>query len=145
MEIRSNSENMTEAIASTLAKLLTPGMFVALWGDLGAGKTAFVRGMARGLGFDGIVNSPTYTIMHIYESDTPLYHFDLYRLSGEEEVEAIGAPEYFYGKGISAVEWPDNAGYALPDKRVDIDIKHVDESKRMIRFKTTDEIGRAHV
>lgn len=131
MEFISNSVEETEAFAEKIAKALFPSAILALWGDLGAGKTAFVRGLARGLGVKGRVTSPTFTLAHEHAGDPALYHLDLYRL-GEGGLEDIGAEDYFAGQGVCAVEWPGNAGPALPGERLDIEIAVLGESARRI-------------
>ena len=105
MEYLSHSETETEAAGQALAAKLRPGDVVAYRGDLGAGKTAFTRGLARGLGCHGRVTSPTFTIVNEYEGPTPLFHFDLYRLGGEEELWDIGWEDYLARNGVCAVEW----------------------------------------
>lgn len=119
MRFISNSTAETEALAGKLAGRLFAGAVLALWGGLGAGKTAFVRGLARGLGVSGRVSSPTFTLLHEHPGKLPLYHFDLYRLT-PDGMDDLGAEDYFYGAGISAVEWPGNAGELLPAERLDV-------------------------
>lgn len=105
----SHGEEETQALAALLAQDLGPGDVLLLQGDLGAGKTAFVRGLARGLGADeDEVSSPTFALLQLYQGRLPLYHFDLYRLSGQE-AEELGFEEFFFGQGVCAVEWPDCA------------------------------------
>lgn len=99
----------TEQIGAQLAATLTPGAILALRGDLGAGKTAFVRGLAQGLGYDGRVTSPTFTIVNEYPARLPLFHFDLYRLGGEDELYDIGFDEYLTRGGVCAIEWSERA------------------------------------
>lgn len=131
MEFLSSSVEETEAFAGKIAKALFPGAVLALWGDLGAGKTAFVRGLARGLNVKGRVTSPTFTIVHEHAGDPGLYHLDLYRLD-EGGLEDLGADEYFAGPGVCAVEWPGNAGGLLPNERLDIEIAETGENNRKI-------------
>ena len=118
MEYLSHSETETEAAGQALAAKLRPGDVVAYRGDLGAGKTAFTRGLARGLGCHGRVTSPTFTIVNEYEGPTPLFHFDLYRLGGEEELWDIGWEDYLARNGVCAVEWSEIAPGALPENTV---------------------------
>ncbi|MGI6705572.1 MAG: tRNA (adenosine(37)-N6)-threonylcarbamoyltransferase complex ATPase subunit type 1 TsaE [Clostridia bacterium] len=99
------SEKETEEWGRRLGQAIKPGSFIALEGDLGAGKTAFTRGIARGLGIDDPITSPTYTLVQEYEGRLPLYHFDVYRLDDPDEILEIGAEEYFYGEGVTVVEW----------------------------------------
>ncbi|MBQ9980007.1 MAG: tRNA (adenosine(37)-N6)-threonylcarbamoyltransferase complex ATPase subunit type 1 TsaE [Oscillospiraceae bacterium] len=114
MEIVSRSPADTEAVGRALAERLLPGSVVAMYGDLGAGKTAFVRGLGAGLGVSG-VKSPTYTIVdeHI-GGKMPLFHFDMYRLSGEDELFDIGWEDYLARGGVCAVEWSEIVPEALP-------------------------------
>ena len=115
MEFYSFSEAETERLGAALAPRLPPGTVIAFAGDLGAGKTAFTRGLARGLGVDGRVTSPTYTIVNEYPGQVPLFHFDLYRLSDPEELFDIGWEDYLERGGILAVEWSERAGDMLED------------------------------
>ena len=139
MERLSRSEEETEEIAAGIAKDARPGDIYALEGDLGAGKTVFARGFARGLGVpdDTRIVSPTYTLMQIYEGGSmPLYHFDMYRLSDSSEALDAGFDEYLYGSGISLVEWASRIGDLLPGDeslvRVLID-RGNDDNERLIR------------
>ena len=122
MERYSASEGETEAIGADLVQRLSPGSVVAFTGDLGAGKTAFVRGMAKGLGIAQRVTSPTFTIVNEYEGGRlPLFHFDMYRLSSEDELFDIGWEDFLRRGGICAVEWSENIAGALEEAlRVDI-------------------------
>lgn len=104
----------TEQVGEELAHTLAPGAVVAFTGDLGAGKTAFVRGMARGLGIDSRVTSPTFTIVNEYEGGRlPLFHFDMYRLGSAEELFDIGWEDFLRREGVCAVEWSENVSEAL--------------------------------
>lgn len=123
MEYLSHSETETEAAGQALAAKLRPGDVVAYRGDLGAGKTAFTRGLARGLGYHGRVTSPTFTIVNEYEGPTPLFHFDLYRLGGEEELWDIGWEDYLARNGVCAVEWSEIAPGALPENTVYVTLR----------------------
>ena len=117
MQLITNSAKETEQVGERLAAHLTPGSVVAFTGDLGAGKTAFVRGMARGLGVTERVTSPTFTIVNEYEDGSmPLFHFDLYRLGSSDELFDIGWEDYLCRGGVCAVEWSENAeDMAEPD------------------------------
>ena len=111
-----NSPAQTEAVGEQLAKTLPPGAVIAYTGDLGAGKTAFTRGLARGLGCTDLVTSPTYTIVNEYLSGRlPLFHFDMYRLSSSDDLWDIGWEDYLDRGGICAVEWSENISDALED------------------------------
>ncbi|MPM15971.1 tRNA threonylcarbamoyladenosine biosynthesis protein TsaE [bioreactor metagenome] len=134
MIYRSESELETERLAEALAKTLTPGAVVAFTGDLGAGKTAFVRGMARGLGIAQRVTSPTFTIVNEYEGGRlPLFHFDLYRLSGEDELFEIGWEDYLRRGGVCAVEWSEVAPELLEEGCLRVDLRrNGEENIRLI-------------
>ena len=123
MEYLSHSETETEAAGQALAAKLRPGDVVAYRGDLGAGKTAFTRGLARGLGCHGRVTSPTFTIVNEYEGPTPLFHFDLYRLGAEVELWDIGWEDYLARNGVCAVEWSEIAPGALPENTVYVTLR----------------------
>ena len=124
MEHYSASEQETEALGEALVGRLSPGAVVAFTGDLGAGKTAFVRGMARGLGITQRVTSPTFTIVNEYEGGRlPLFHFDLYRLGSSDELFDIGWEDFLRRGGICAVEWSENVTDALEPDTVFIDIR----------------------
>ncbi len=124
MEYRSESEQETEKLAGALAKTLSPGAVVAFTGDLGSGKTAFVRGLARGLGISQRVTSPTFTIVNEYEGGRlPLFHFDLYRLSGEDELFEIGWEDYLRRGGVCAVEWSEVAPGLLEEGCLRVDLR----------------------
>ena len=115
MEFFSHSPAETEAIAQRLAQHLSPGDVVAYEGGLGMGKTAFTRGLARGLGYTGHVTSPTFTIVNEYEgSGLPLFHFDMYRLGGSDDLFDIGWEDYLDRGGVCAVEWSEMVTDALP-------------------------------
>lgn len=117
----------TEELARRLAGVF-PGGVIALTGDLGAGKTAFVRGLARGLGYEGEVSSPTFAIVHEYVGGRlPLYHFDMYRVSGWEDLYSTGFFDYMETPSVLAVEWSENIASALPEDRLDVEIRRGDE------------------
>ena len=126
----SNSPRQTEEVGEKLAKALKPGAVIAYKGDLGAGKTAFTRGLARGLGADEQVTSPTYTIVNEYLSGRmPLFHFDMYRLSCSDDLFDIGWEDYLERNGVCAVEWSENVADALEDPIVVEISKTGDESR----------------
>ena len=129
MEYLSHNERETEALGAALAARLRPGDVVAYLGDLGAGKTAFTRGLARGLGYAGRVTSPTFTIVNEYEGPVPLFHFDMYRLGGEEDLFDIGWEDYLDRGGVCAVEWSERAEAALPRETVWVSIRRCAESE----------------
>jgi tRNA threonylcarbamoyladenosine biosynthesis protein TsaE len=115
MEFYTKSEQETENLGCALGKSLKPGTVVAYYGDLGAGKTAFTRGLARGLGVHDRVTSPTYTIVNEYSGRIPLFHFDMYRLDSSEELFDIGWEDYLSRGGVLAVEWSERVEDALED------------------------------
>lgn len=127
----SNSAEETKLIGERLASLLEAGDVLTLEGDLGAGKTTFTKGIAKGLGVKRTVNSPTFTIVKEYEGRLPLYHMDVYRL--EDSDEDIGFDEYFNGNGVSVVEWAQFIEEYLPTNRFDIRIKYNGDS-RILEF-----------
>jgi tRNA threonylcarbamoyladenosine biosynthesis protein TsaE len=113
----------TIKLGEIIGKSLTPGSIIALRGGLGAGKTVLVKGVARGLGIEDEPVSPTFVIMNAYEGAIPLYHFDLYRISGADELMGIGADEFLFGEGVSAVEWAERIDEILPEYTIYIDVK----------------------
>ena len=116
MQITTHSADETQALGKKLAESLRPGDVIAYFGDLGAGKTAFTRGIAEGLGVSEQVTSPTYTIVNEYLSGRlPLFHFDMYRLGSSDELFDIGWEDYFARGGVCAVEWSENVEDALQD------------------------------
>ena len=124
MELLSHSPEDTEDIGARLAEQLEPGAVVAFTGDLGAGKTAFTRGLARGLGIPDRITSPTFTIVNEYEGGRlPLFHFDMYRLGSADELFDIGWEDYLRRGGVCAVEWSENIADALEADTVRVDIR----------------------
>ena len=134
--IITHNEDETAAMGRKLGNLLKAGDFIALNGELGSGKTCFVRGVASALRVDPIqpVTSPTYSLLHIHNGRLPLYHFDLYRLSKGEEIEQLGFSEYFYGEGVSIVEWADRLCSEMPEECLTITFFHLGEEERRIDF-----------
>ena len=132
MEHLSHSVTETEELGTTLAKHLHAGSVIAYLGDLGAGKTAFTRGLARGLGCTGRVTSPTFTIVNEYEGGRlPLFHFDMYRLASADELWDIGWEDYLDRGGVCAVEWSENVRDALDDP-IRVCIEKLGEDSRKI-------------
>lgn len=113
MEYYTKNELETERLGQALGQRLRPGTLIAYYGDLGAGKTAFTRGLARGLGVEERVTSPTYNIVNEYEGRIPLFHFDMYRLSSSEDLFDIGWEDYLARGGVIAVEWSERVEDAL--------------------------------
>lgn len=114
MDYETQNEKETFEIGYQLAKESKPGDIYCLLGDLGVGKTVFSKGFATGLGITEPITSPTFTIVQVYEGEKPLYHFDMYRIEDEDELEMIGYEDYFYGKGICLVEWANNVESVIP-------------------------------
>ena len=140
MEYISNSPEETEALGAALGKAVQPGTVIAYRGDLGAGKTAFTRGLARGLGFQDLVTSPTYTIVNEYLGGRlPLFHFDMYRLASAEDLFDIGWEDYLDRGGVCAVEWSENVEEALEDAMV-VSIEKLGEEKRRITLEGGPEL-----
>lgn len=129
----SNSPIDTKKIASDLASTLNGGEVIAFYGDLGMGKTCFVTGLADGLGFSGEVSSPTFAIINEYLGGRlNLYHFDMYRVSGWDDLYSTGYFEYMESGGVLAVEWSENIEAALPQDVIRVTIKRLDETRREI-------------
>ena len=132
MQYITKSPAETEAIGAALGKIIAPGTVIAYRGDLGAGKTAFTRGLAKGLGCTGIVTSPTYTIVNEYLGGRiPLFHFDMYRLRSSDDLFDIGWEDYLDRGGVCAVEWSENVDDAMEDA-IYITIEKLGEESRRI-------------
>ena len=139
-EFLSCDEQKTKEFAKKLASRLGKGSFLAVYGDLGAGKTAFVKGLAQGLGVAEEIVSPTFTILRVYESGRlPLYHFDVYRIADEDELYETGFDEYAQGDGVCVCEWADLIPEALPAPRFDIRIERTGDSERRIAVQEVNE------
>ena len=139
MEFITHSPEETEALGASLAKILTPGAVIAYRGDLGAGKTAFTRGLARGLGCTDLVTSPTYTIVNEYLGGRlSLFHFDMYRLASADDLWDIGWDDYLDRGGICAVEWSENVAEALEDP-ITVTIEKTGETSRRITIEGVDD------
>ena len=124
MRIESNSAKDTFELGVKIGKEAKPGSVFTLIGDLGVGKTVFTQGVAEGLGILEPVNSPTFTIVQVYdEGRLPFYHFDVYRIGDESEMDEIGYEEYFYGDGVCFIEWADLIKGIIPKKHTRIEIK----------------------
>jgi len=129
----SSSVDETIAQGKEFAKELSPGDVVCLNGDLGAGKTHFVKGIASFFGVkEELVTSPTFTLINEYQGSIPIYHFDCYRLESDQEALEIGAEEYLFGDGVSIVEWPEKIRNLIPKNAVWITIKHCGDTEREI-------------
>ena len=131
MQFVSHSTQETEQFGEEVAKSLRGGDVLAFTGSLGMGKTAFTRGLARGLGCRGRVTSPTFTIVNEYDGKTPLFHFDMYRLGSSDELFDIGWDDYLARGGVCAVEWSERVSDALPDDTIYVDIARGEEDENM--------------
>lgn len=142
MTTETNSPAETEQLAFRLADSLEPGMVLAFTGDLGAGKTTFTRGLARGLGIEEPVTSPTYTIVNEYNAGRlPLIHFDMYRLSGADELFEIGWEDYQAQGAVLAVEWSENVTEAFGPDTVTVQIEKIGDERRRITVTGLPEAG----
>lgn len=128
----SNSVAETEKYGQMLAKELTPGSVLALFGGMGMGKTALVRGLAQGLGLEAEVSSPTFALVHDYGGTPPLVHFDMYRINGWEDLYSTGFFEYLDAGAILVVEWSENIEAALPENTIRVQLTKLDETVRKI-------------
>ena len=137
----SNSPADTKKIAADLAATLSGGEVIAFYGDLGMGKTCFITGLADGLDFKGEVSSPTFAIINEYLGGRlDLYHFDMYRVSGWDDLYSTGYFEYMESGGVLAVEWSENIESALPENVIRVTIKRLDEAKREISIDRGDAV-----
>ena len=132
MIIYTNNEIETEQAGAQFAKELPGGSVVAFYGDLGAGKTAFVRGMAKGMGISSRVNSPTFTIVNEYIGERELYHFDMYRLGSADELFDIGWEDYLSRGGVCAVEWSENVSEAFEGNEISVVSEKISDTGRKI-------------
>ncbi len=130
MEYISKSLKQTYKIAEDFAKTLKSGDVVLLNGEMGAGKTAFTKGIAKGLNLNDEITSPTYAYMNDY--DGKLYHYDCYRLSSGEDAEALGLTDYFYSGGICVLEWSENIKSVLPKNTITVKIEKINDKTRKI-------------
>lgn len=144
--IITKNENETMLVGEKLAKTVGKGVIFTLVGDLGAGKTHFVKGFAKGLGSDALVTSPTFTLLNVYEGGRyPIYHFDMYRLSGKEEAEELGFNEYFdlpTLDGIVFVEWPNLVDGLIPCPHIEIKIEKLEGDQRKITVSSVVKEGK---
>lgn len=130
----SSSPEETESLGERLAKKLSPGAIVALFGELGAGKTCFVRGVCRGLKVKERITSPSFIIINHYRGTLPVYHIDLYRLKGPQEFLFLGYEEYLFGEGVTLIEWAEKAEPYLPPETLSVSMRIIDETKRELSF-----------
>ena len=128
----SHSEAETEKLAENFAKSLHGGEVIAFRGGLGMGKTAFTRGLARGLGNSSFVSSPTFAIVNDYGGNPRLYHFDMYRISGIDDLESVGFFDYMNDSSVLCIEWSENIEFALPENTIYIEFERTGENERII-------------
>ena len=144
MRLISHSVKETVDFARQFSKVLIKGDIVCLQGELGAGKTTFVKGLAQGLKVKKSkgqqVNSPTFVLMNVYDGKIPVFHFDLYRIEGAE-LESLGYEEFFYGEGVAVIEWADRLGNETPAEYFSIDFKNAGEDRRVLTLKAQ---GKSH-
>ena len=140
--IETKNPEETFALGQEIGRNAKPGQVYTLTGDLGVGKTVFTQGVAAGLGITEPVNSPTFTIVQVYEEGRlPFYHFDVYRIGDLEEMEEIGYDDYFFGQGICLIEWAELIEEILPEKRIEVTIEKDLEKGFEYRKITIEERG----
>ena len=132
--IITKSSEETKNIGKEVGKLTMPGDLLAFYGELGTGKTCFIQGISQELEVKDYVTSPSFTIINEYQGKIPIYHFDLFRLNNEEEILELGYQEYFYGEGLTLIEWAEKIEQLLPKEHLKIVIKFKDRDKRTISF-----------
>lgn len=134
LQIVSSSSRETEKLGSQLGRLLAPGSFLALRGGLGGGKTCFTRGMVASVAPESahLVASPTFAIMNSYPGIPPVYHFDFYRLTGDDDIAELGFEEFFYGEGICVVEWSERLQELLPADHLTVAFDYLGDERRSI-------------
>lgn len=136
MVLQTQTTSETVRIGKSIGSLLRPGDVVALVGELGTGKTQFIKGLAEGLGVGKptYISSPSFTLINEYPGRVPFYHIDLFRLESEKEAEELGLEEYFQGEGITAIEWADRIPSLLPDENLWIHIHYTGKNTRSIEM-----------
>lgn len=129
-----NSLEETRELSVSFGKTLKQGDIVCFFGDLGAGKTTFIKGIVEGIGgySPEFVNSPTFSYLNIYDGNIPVYHFDLYRLRDADEFLSMGFDEYLYADGVCCVEWSEKIADLIPEEAIQVNISHLDETRRSI-------------
>jgi tRNA threonylcarbamoyladenosine biosynthesis protein TsaE len=134
--IQTRSASETARIGKTIGTRLLPGDVIALVGELGAGKTQFIKGLAAGVGVGNstYVSSPSFTLIHEYPGETPFYHIDLFRLGREKEAEELGLEVYFQGSGVTAIEWADRIPSLLPEEILFVSIAYIDKNIRTLEI-----------
>lgn len=144
--LHSKGPDETRAIGARLGRKLKPGDLIALEGELGAGKTCLAQGLLEGLGIRGYAGSPTFTILNEYPGPVPVYHFDVYRLDGPEGLDDLGYEDYFYGDGVTIVEWADLVDEVLPPDHIRIRLQEGDEAdSRRILIEATGPASRQRI
>ena len=132
--IITKSPEETKNLGKDVSKLVKPGDILAFYGELGAGKTCFIQGISLGLEVKDYVTSPSFTIINEYQGKVPIYHFDLFRLNNAEEILELGYEEYFYGEGLTVIEWAEKIEQLLTKEHLKIEIKFMDRYQRTISF-----------
>ena len=128
MEYIFKSSEDTIKFGEQISQKLETGDVISVYGDLGTGKTTLIKGICRGLGYKGIVSSPSFTLINEYNNSFKIYHFDFYRLKSPEEVYSLGVNEFFFGEGVCLIEWPDLAKIFLPEKAKNIFISYSEKN-----------------
>jgi tRNA threonylcarbamoyladenosine biosynthesis protein TsaE len=137
LTFQSDSSQMTMNLGRAFAAYFQAGDIVCLFGDLGSGKTTFVKGVAKGLKVPHKkVHSPSFTLMNVYPGKLPVYHIDLYRLEDPQHILGLGYEEFVYGEGIALVEWPERFGPFMPSEYIKIEFQHIDQDHRRIQVST---------
>ena len=134
LTVITKSPKETKDLGKEVSKLTKPGDLIAFYGELGAGKTCFIQGISRGLKVKDYVTSPSFTIINEYRGKIPIYHFDLFRLDTPEDILELGYKEYFYGVGLTVIEWAEKIKQLLPKEHLRIEIKFKDRYQRIISF-----------
>ena len=146
MEITVNNLDETQQIGKIIGRCLDRGDVLCLDGDLGVGKTSLTQFIAREFGVDEYITSPTFTIIKEYEGRLPFYHMDVYRLDSADDMHDLGYEEYIYSEGVTVIEWAEKIKEILPEERININIKRVDDNRRILyidgRGKTLDKLIR---
>ena len=132
--IKTESPEATQRLGRLTGQAAAAGDVILLEGPLGAGKTTFTQGLAAGLDITGGVMSPTFVLLRQLEGRLPLYHLDLYRLEAAPEISDLGLDDYFYGRGVTVVEWADRAGGLMPEEHLGISLKYADDGARRLAF-----------
>lgn len=142
INLLSRSVDETLEIGRILGQILQPGMVLAMYGELGSGKTVLAKGIGRGLEAEDEITSPSFVIMNVYSGRIPIYHFDFYRLNSILQLDDLGLDEFFYGDGVSLVEWADRLGERLPRGSIEVSLKRVSfttDSLRQIALRSSEQ------